>query len=67
MLALTHCSAATMSMQAVVPCRAARLFGQVGRGQKSEDAEPVVDGDQHHALEGQKVAVVARLELAPPE
>ena len=39
-------------------------FGEIGRGQKSEDAEAIVDGDEDDALEWQKVAVVARLVAA---
>ena len=51
--------------QPIVPCRPARFFRQVGRGQKAKDPQPVVDGHQHHALQRQKVAVVPRLASWP--
>ena len=46
--------------QAVIPRRAIALPGQLARRKKAEYPQPVIDGDEHHAFQGQKIAVMAR-------
>ena len=46
--------------QAVIPRRAIALPGQLARRKRAEYPQPVIDGDEHYAFQGQKIAVMAR-------
>src|SRR3984885_15567296 len=41
------------------------FFGQLGMREKSKPTQPVVDGDQHHALLGQRLSVKTRRRSRP--